>query len=114
MFSYISPNKRVPQDHPLRRIRVIVDRVLEQLSPRFNKLYARAGRPSIAPEKTWKCRSRRAHCACSATRKLSERVAVLKSRLHSLTPIGQSLNECIRLFAIVIDALSVLPTRPPV
>src|SRR5216683_2854501 len=51
MFSYISPDKRVPQDHPLRRIRVIVDRVLEQLSPRFNKLYARAGRPSIAPEK---------------------------------------------------------------
>ncbi len=51
MFSYISPDKRVPQDHPLRRIRVIVDRVLEQLSPRFNRLYARAGRPSIAPEK---------------------------------------------------------------
>src|ERR1700730_442498 len=51
MFSYISPDKRVPQDHPLRRIRTIVDRVLEQLSTRFNKLYARAGRPSIAPEK---------------------------------------------------------------
>ena len=51
MFSYISPDKRVPQDHPLRRIRPIVDRVLEQLSPRFNQLYARAGWPSIAPEK---------------------------------------------------------------
>src|SRR5256884_5570241 len=51
MFSYISPNKRVPQEHPLRRIRSIVDRVLDQPSPRFNKLYARAGRPSIAPEK---------------------------------------------------------------
>src|SRR5207245_5623738 len=51
MFSYISPNKRVPQEHPLRRIRSIVDRVLDQLSPRFNKLYARAGRPSIPPEK---------------------------------------------------------------
>src|SRR5206468_1927528 len=51
MFSYISPNKRVPQEHPLRRIRSIVDRVLDQLSPRFNKLYARAGQPSIAPEK---------------------------------------------------------------
>jgi len=51
MFSYISPDKRVPEDHPLRRIRPIVDRVLEQLSPRFNQLYARAGRPSIAPEK---------------------------------------------------------------
>src|SRR5438132_9701407 len=35
MFSYISPNKRVPEEHPLRRIRSIVDRVLDQLSPRF-------------------------------------------------------------------------------
>ena len=51
MFSYISPDKRVPQDHPLRQIRIVVDRVLEQLSARFNKLYARAGRPWIAPEK---------------------------------------------------------------
>jgi transposase len=51
MFSYISPDKRVPQDHPLRMIRSLVDGVLEQLSPRFNRLYARAGRPSIAPEK---------------------------------------------------------------
>src|SRR5579864_179493 len=51
MFSYISPDKRVPQDHPLRMIRSLVDGVLERLSPRFNRLYARAGRPSIAPEK---------------------------------------------------------------
>src|SRR5258708_30039355 len=51
MFSYISPDKRVPQDHPLRMIRSLVDGVLEQLSARFNRLYARAGRPSIAPEK---------------------------------------------------------------
>jgi transposase len=51
MFSYISPDKRVPQDHPLRPLRALVDRVLEQLSARFNKLYAQAGRPSIAPEK---------------------------------------------------------------
>jgi hypothetical protein len=43
IFSYISFHKRVLLDHPLRRIRAIVDRVLEQLSPRFNKLYARAG-----------------------------------------------------------------------
>ncbi|MGC2172733.1 MAG: IS5/IS1182 family transposase, partial [Candidatus Sulfotelmatobacter sp.] len=49
MFSYISPHKRVPQDHPLRMIRSLVDGVLERLSARFNRLYARAGRPSIAP-----------------------------------------------------------------
>jgi hypothetical protein len=51
MFSNISPNKRVPQDHPLRMIRTLVDGVLEQLSPRFNKVYARVGRLSITPEK---------------------------------------------------------------
>jgi hypothetical protein len=50
MFSYISFHKRVLPDHPLRRIRTIVDRVLEQLSPRFNKLYARAG-STVGPEK---------------------------------------------------------------
>jgi hypothetical protein len=61
MFSYISPNKRVPQDHPLRRIRSIADRVLGQLSPRFNKLYARAGRPSIAPEKLRQIRDQADH-----------------------------------------------------
>jgi len=51
MFSYISAEQRVRPDHPLRPIRAVVDWVLEELSPRFNRLYAKAGRPSIAPEK---------------------------------------------------------------
>jgi len=51
MFSYISPEARVPQDHPLRAIRTLVDAVLAELSPRFEPLYARVGRPSIPPEK---------------------------------------------------------------
>ena len=51
MFSYIAPEARVPADHPLRSIRVMVDHVLAELSPRFAALYARTGRPSIAPEK---------------------------------------------------------------
>src|SRR5258705_1854938 len=51
MFSYLSPEQRVPQDHPLRAIRKISDAVFVQLSPQFGKLYARMGRPSIAPEK---------------------------------------------------------------
>jgi len=51
MYSYISPEARVPQDHPLRVIRGLVDEVLRELSPRFEGLYARVGRPSIAPEK---------------------------------------------------------------
>jgi len=51
MYSYISPEARVPQDHPLRGIRTLVDEVLRELSPRFAGLYARVGRPSIPPEK---------------------------------------------------------------
>src|SRR6266849_434734 len=51
MFSYISPEKRVPQDHPLRRIRGMTDAALQAMSPLFAQLYSRVGRPSIAPEK---------------------------------------------------------------
>ena len=51
MFSYISPEKRVPSEHPLRPIREMVDRVLKEMSPRFARLYAKVGRPSIAPER---------------------------------------------------------------
>ena len=51
VFSYISPEQRVPQDHPLRSLRAMTDEALQQLRPRFNSLYAKTGRPSIAPEK---------------------------------------------------------------
>ena len=51
VFSYISPAQRVPQDHPLRSLRAMTDEALQQLQPRFNRLYAKTGRPSIAPEK---------------------------------------------------------------
>ena len=51
MFSYLSPEMRVRKDHPLRAIRAMVDEVLTQLSRRFDTMYARVGRPSIAPEK---------------------------------------------------------------
>ncbi len=50
MFSYVSQEDRIPQDHPLRRIRKIVDELLKGLSARFGKLYASEGRPSIPPE----------------------------------------------------------------
>jgi transposase len=51
VFSYISPEQRVPLDHPLRSVRAMTDEALRQLRPRFNSLYAKTGRPSIAPEK---------------------------------------------------------------
>jgi transposase len=50
VFSYLSPEQRVRQDHPLRPIRAMVDQILRQLSRKFDKMYARVGRPSIPPE----------------------------------------------------------------
>ncbi len=51
MFSYISPEGLVPQNHPLRAIRPLVNAALEWLSGRFEQMYASRGRDSIAPEK---------------------------------------------------------------
>lgn len=51
MFSYVSIEDRIPQDHPLRVMRTLVDAVLRDMSPRFTLMYARTGRPSIPPEK---------------------------------------------------------------
>jgi transposase len=51
MFSYLSPETRVRSEHPLRAIRVMVDRALREMSPLFDQMYSEIGRPSIAPEK---------------------------------------------------------------
>src|ERR1022692_1682650 len=51
VFSYVSPEQRIPQDHPLRPVRAMADEALRDLKPCFSKLYAKTGRPSIAPEK---------------------------------------------------------------
>jgi hypothetical protein len=51
LFSYLSPEQRVPVVHPLRTIRAMTDDVLRRLSPRFDAIYAATGRPSIPPER---------------------------------------------------------------
>jgi transposase len=51
MFSYISAERRVPKYHPLRAIRVMVDVALRNMGPQFEAMYAKVGRPSIAPER---------------------------------------------------------------
>ena len=50
LFSYLSPEARVPAKHPLRQVRELVRAGLKDLSPSFGKLYSSAGRPSIPPE----------------------------------------------------------------
>ena len=51
MFSYISPEARVPKNHPLRPILDMTNKALKELSPLFKEMYSKVGRPSIAPEK---------------------------------------------------------------
>jgi len=52
MWSYISPEQRVPADHPLRSIREMANAALQSLSPDFARLYSKRGRPSIPPERS--------------------------------------------------------------
>ena len=51
IFSYLSPEQRVPSGHPLRAIRLLTDTILTQLSQVFSRMYAKLGRRSIPPEK---------------------------------------------------------------
>jgi transposase len=50
MLSSLTPDQMVPQDHPIRHIKPLVDNALNELSPTFNRMYAEMGRPSIPPE----------------------------------------------------------------
>ena len=50
MLSSLTPDQLVPQDHPIRHIKPIVDQALKEFSPVFNQMYADWGRPSIPPE----------------------------------------------------------------
>ena len=50
IFSLLTPDQLVPQDHPIRHIKPIVDKALRELSPIFDKMYSDTGRPSIPPE----------------------------------------------------------------
>jgi transposase len=74
LFSYVSCEARVPSDHPLRPIRSIVDEALEVLSAEFDKLYAKAGRPSIPPEKLLRALLLQAFYSIRSERQLMEQI----------------------------------------
>src|SRR5882672_11635377 len=50
MFSYGSLSERIPQDHPLRRIRALADEAMSSLAGSFEQMYSKLGRPSIPPQ----------------------------------------------------------------
>jgi transposase len=74
LFSYVSCEARVEKDHPLRAIREIVNAALAALSPEFEKLYARLGRPSIAPEKLLRALLLQAFYSVRSERQLMEQL----------------------------------------
>ena len=74
MWSYIQPEQRVPQDHPLRPIRAMVDQALKDLSPRFALLYSHTGRPSIPPEQLLRALLLQAFYSIRSERQLMEQL----------------------------------------
>ena len=54
MLCFITSEHRVPQGHPIRRIKALADQELKRLSPVFAQMYSKTGRPSIPPETLWK------------------------------------------------------------
>ena len=74
LFSYVSCERRVPMDHPLRAIRKIVNEALTALSPEFEKLYAKSGRPSIPPEKLLRALLLQAFYSVRSERQLMEQL----------------------------------------
>ena len=74
LFSYVDLEARVRPDHPLRAIRSIVNEALAALTGEFTGLYARIGRPSIAPEKLLRAMLLQAFYSIRSERQLMERL----------------------------------------
>ena len=74
LFSYVDLEGRVPADHPLRPIRALVDEALLVLSPDFERLYSKTGRPSIAPEKLLRALLLQAFYTIRSERQLMEQL----------------------------------------
>ena len=71
ILAFVDLEERVPQDHPIRTIKIIADEALERLSPEFDQMYSKVGRASVPPERLLKAwlliclysvRSERAFC----------------------------------------------------
>ena len=74
LFSSVSCEARVSLEHPLRLIRAVVDEALDVLSPKFDRLYVRVGRPGIAPEKLLRALLLQAFYSVRSERQLMEQI----------------------------------------
>jgi transposase len=85
MFSYLSPEERVPATHPLRTVRKMTDEALRNLLPQFAAMYSRIGRPFIAPERFLRTLLVQAFFSVRSERQLMEQLNYnLLFRRHSL------------------------------
>jgi transposase len=75
LFSYVSPEALVPQDHPVRVIRRFVDAALDRMSPQFASLYSATGRPSIPPEMLLRALLLQALFSVRSERQLMQQIA---------------------------------------
>ena len=74
LFSYVGLEARIPADHPLRAMRILTDEALAGLSPEFDKVYARDGRPSIPPERLLRALLLQAFFTVRSERQLMEQL----------------------------------------
>lgn len=74
LFSAVSPETRVPKDHPLRPIRAMVDTALKAMDADFAALYAHSGRESIPPEKLLRAQLLMALYTIRSERQLMEQI----------------------------------------
>jgi transposase len=74
LFSYVDLERRVPDSHPLRAIRLIVNEALSVLTARFEALYSPFGRPSIPPEQLLRAMLLQAFYSIRSERQLMERL----------------------------------------
>jgi len=92
LFSYVSPEERIPGDHPLRRIKRMADQALKGLSRDFGKLYSDLGRPSIPPEKLLRALLLQALYSIRSERQLMEQ---LDYNLLYRWFVGMSVDEVV-------------------
>ena len=74
LFSYIDLECRIPEAHPLRAIRAIVNAALADLNAAFEAMYSPIGRPSIRPEKLLRASLLQAFYTIRSERQLMERL----------------------------------------
>ena len=97
MFSYLSPEMMVPQDHPLRVIRPLANAALDRLSPAFSKMYSAIGRPSIPPEQLLRALLLQAFFTVRSERQLMEQL-----RLTSFSLAGTASPSSTRRLVCVM------------